>query len=332
MTGVGVARRPDHGREGQARHRHEGNVEGQPSRGNGESASGGGEQGEQRGAGHDGPLQEHGNPVLEAEEFHLATQETEPGGAGERPAGDEHHAEHRPGGQQPTRRPEHDEGRPQQLAHGRAREQRRLDRVRTVVTGRREVDQGAADRRSRQSDQLADGREGNHLLVNGKVTPVLDAMSGKPQRWRIVNVANGRFMRLSVPGQTIYRIGGDAGLIDRPAAVRPVSMVPDPADPKRRISESNPDAGLILVPGERAEVVITPQGELGDEITVEWHDLPRGRHEVTSEPDGTLEYGHNGLPVLRGGAGHPEAEQRLRVGLAVDQGMMTFLELRYDRE
>jgi FtsP/CotA-like multicopper oxidase with cupredoxin domain len=51
--------------------------------------------------------------------------------------------------------------------------------------------------------QLADGREGNHLLVNGQELPTVDVTAGRPQRWRIVNVANGRLLRLSVHGQTL---------------------------------------------------------------------------------------------------------------------------------
>lgn len=141
--------------------------------------------------------------------------------------------------------------------------------------------------------QLADGREGNHLLVNGREVPSFEVTAGKPERWRFVNVSNGRFMRLSIPGQTMYRIGGDAGLIGHPEAVRNVSMFPDPADPKRRISEPDPTTGLLLVPGERAEVVITPRGSPGEEITVENHDFPRGRHDVLQAKDGSLAYGHN---------------------------------------
>ncbi len=157
--------------------------------------------------------------------------------------------------------------------------------------------------------QLADGREGNHLLVNGRETPTVEVTAGRPQRWRIVNVANGRFLRLSIPGQTVYRIGGDAGLIEYPEKVRPVAMLPNPADPKRRISEPNPDSGLLLVPGERAEVVITPRGTPGEEITVEWHDFPRGRHDVAEADDGGLAFGHN----FNDGKAEPKPLMRLRI-------------------
>ena len=162
--------------------------------------------------------------------------------------------------------------------------------------------------------QLADGREGNHLLVNGREAPTFEVTAGKPERWRIVNVANGRFIRLSVPGQTMYRIGGDAGLIGHPQQIRNVSMFPDAADPKRRISEPDPTTGLVLVPGERAEVVITPRGAPGDEITVEAHDLPRGRHDVLTEKDGGMAYGHN----FDDGKADPKPLLRLRITAATD--------------
>jgi FtsP/CotA-like multicopper oxidase with cupredoxin domain len=162
--------------------------------------------------------------------------------------------------------------------------------------------------------QLADGREGNHLLVNGQELPTVDVTAGRPQRWRIVNVANGRFLRLSVPGQTLYRIGGDAGLIEYPEKVRPIAMLPDPADAKRRISDANPDDGLLLVPGERAEVVITPRGAVGDEINVEWHDFPRGRHAVEESAEG-LAYGHN----FNDGKADPKPLMRLRITATTPQ-------------
>ena len=54
----------------------------------------------------------------------------------------------------------------------------------------------------------------NVLLVNGRELPTVVLRKGVPQRWRIVNVANGRFMRLSFPAEwQPYRIGGDGGLL-----------------------------------------------------------------------------------------------------------------------
>ena len=45
------------------------------------------------------------------------------------------------------------------------------------------------------------GREGNYVLVNGRIRPTLRARSGAPQRWRIVNAAKSRFFCLDLDGQ-----------------------------------------------------------------------------------------------------------------------------------
>ena len=86
------------------------------------------------------------------------------------------------------------------------------------------------------STGMAFGREGGYVLVNGKVRPRLVARSGAPQRWRIVNAAKSRFFQIDLDGQKMTRIGGDGGLLARPVTL---------------------DA-LVLAPGERADVVVTP--------------------------------------------------------------------------
>ena len=55
------------------------------------------------------------------------------------------------------------------------------------------------------------GREGAHLLVNGKVHPTLRARAGALQRWRIVNAAKSRFFFLDLDGQPFTMIGSDGG-------------------------------------------------------------------------------------------------------------------------
>src|SRR5690606_10279604 len=67
----------------------------------------------------------------------------------------------------------------------------------------------------------ANGREGNLLLVNGKHVPEFTLERGVPLRLRLINAANARIMRLSFPeGLEVYRIGGDAGLLPAPRAVK----------------------------------------------------------------------------------------------------------------
>jgi FtsP/CotA-like multicopper oxidase with cupredoxin domain len=134
---------------------------------------------------------------------------------------------------------------------------------------------------------LLDGREGNTLLVNGRAPQTVNVRIGEPQRWRLVNVANARFMRLSFPTNA-WRIGGDAGLIAHPEEISPIPQVPDPEEPGQTMSDPDPDKGLLLTPGERAEVLFTATGKPGDVIEVKWHDFPRGRHAPFRRDDGTI--------------------------------------------
>lgn len=119
------------------------------------------------------------------------------------------------------------------------------------------------------------GRIGNTLLVNGKVGQELEVQIGRPQRIRMVNTSNSRFMRVSLPGHTLYRIGGDAGLLAQPIAIAPIQQVYVNG---KMISDPDLSKGLLLTPGERADVVFIPNGQNGDTLALEWHDVARGRH------------------------------------------------------
>jgi hypothetical protein len=68
---------------------------------------------------------------------------------------------------------------------------------------------------------MAFGREGNHLLINGREHPNLIARSGAPQRWRIVNAAKSRYFLLELSDQSFVQIGGDGGLQERPEKTDP---------------------------------------------------------------------------------------------------------------
>lgn len=135
---------------------------------------------------------------------------------------------------------------------------------------------------------LLDGREGDTLLVNGRADRVLNVRRGEPQRWRLVNVSNARFMRVSIPGHVLWRVGGDAGLVEHPERIMPAGH----GDGHGGHSGPDPEGGLLLVPGERAEVVYTPTGRAGSTIAVEWHDFPRGRHAPFLQDDGTIGLDH----------------------------------------
>ena len=88
------------------------------------------------------------------------------------------------------------------------------------------------------------GREGNHVLVNGRTDRRLLARSGAPQRWRIVNAAKSRYFFLELEGQAFRTIGGDGGLQEYAV---------------------DSDA-VLLTAGERADVIVRPQGKPGSEL------------------------------------------------------------------
>ena len=90
------------------------------------------------------------------------------------------------------------------------------------------------------------GREGEVLLVNGKVMPEIPIRSGEVQRWRILNTSAGRFYRLSIPGQTFLHVGTDGGLFERP------------------VERSE----LLLATAERAEILVRGTGKPGERVVV----------------------------------------------------------------
>lgn len=106
------------------------------------------------------------------------------------------------------------------------------------------------------------GREGNILLVNGKVRPQLKVRKGKQQRWRIINAARARYYTIRLPEHTFVKLGGDSGLAERSEEV----------------------ARIILVPGERIDLVFTPSDEPGASRWMQWIPTERGFGSVFNRP------------------------------------------------
>lgn len=98
------------------------------------------------------------------------------------------------------------------------------------------------------------GREGETLLVNGKVLPTVLAQPGLPVRFRLVNAAVARYFALGLEGHVFTQVGNDGGYLAAPKQV---------AEP-------------LVVPGGRADVVLFPEGEPGDVLTVRWLPFERG--------------------------------------------------------
>jgi FtsP/CotA-like multicopper oxidase with cupredoxin domain len=155
------------------------------------------------------------------------------------------------------------------------------------------------------AEQQLNGREGNLLLVNGRNVPTLIVRAGVPQRFRIINAANGRGFLLSVPGQDLWRIGGDQGLLDEAEVIEPLPEA-RPGGGVEHFVPPFPTAGHLLTPSERADLVFVPRGKPGDELTLRWHDFGRGRHTTEYDDGGNIILGHildDGLrpsrPLLR---------------------------------
>jgi FtsP/CotA-like multicopper oxidase with cupredoxin domain len=106
------------------------------------------------------------------------------------------------------------------------------------------------------------GREGDTLLVNGKQNPTLVARAGLRQRWRLVNAARSRYFQVTIAGLTFTKIGGDGGLASEPKET---------------------DA-LVLTPGERADVLVTPRGAPGSTLSVKWVPFDRGYGATYNRP------------------------------------------------
>jgi FtsP/CotA-like multicopper oxidase with cupredoxin domain len=104
------------------------------------------------------------------------------------------------------------------------------------------------------------GRQGKTLLVNGAASPVVHWRVGSLERFRIVNVANGRFFNLSLPGYSWRVIGTDGGLI------------PEPYDTER----------LLISPGERYDVLLVVHGQPGTRATLMNEPYERG-HDASKE-------------------------------------------------
>ena len=79
------------------------------------------------------------------------------------------------------------------------------------------------------------GREGNHVLVDGRKRPTLTVRNGALQRWRIVNSAKSRYFQLQLDNLQAFQ------LIDVDGGHMEYSV-------ERQV--------IVLAPGERADVLV----------------------------------------------------------------------------
>lgn len=106
------------------------------------------------------------------------------------------------------------------------------------------------------------GREGEVLLVNGKVMPRLKVRKGKQQRWRVINAARARYYLIKHNETSLIKLGGDNGLAER----------------SEQLNE------IKVVPSERADFVFTPSDEPGTEEILYWQPIDRGWGTAFNRP------------------------------------------------
>jgi FtsP/CotA-like multicopper oxidase with cupredoxin domain len=112
------------------------------------------------------------------------------------------------------------------------------------------------------------GREGDVRLVNGRQEPELEIAGGSIERWRVVNTANTRFVRLSIGERPFTIIGTDGGLTAEPLLATEV----------------------LVTPGERLDLAVGPFEE-GEQLAVEALPYDRGKGETDREDFATLRVG-----------------------------------------
>jgi FtsP/CotA-like multicopper oxidase with cupredoxin domain len=84
-----------------------------------------------------------------------------------------------------------------------------------------------------------DGREGDTLLINGKVMPNIHMHAGQTERWRFINASSARYFMLHLEGKPFLIVGTDGGLIEQPIEATRV----------------------LITPGERIEILVGPFNE-----------------------------------------------------------------------
>ena len=112
------------------------------------------------------------------------------------------------------------------------------------------------------------GREGNIRLVNGKAEPELTIAAGQVERWRIINAASARYVRLSIGGKPFRLLGTDGGLIEAPVEV----------------------AEVLLAAADRVDLAVGPFTE-GEVLAIEALPYNRGTGQRKTERFATLKVG-----------------------------------------
>lgn len=131
---------------------------------------------------------------------------------------------------------------------------------RVLVLDDVDLDETGQLRLDPDDEDVAMGRHGDTILVNGRERPSIEVATGTTERWRIVNAANGRYFALELPGHEFVIVGGDGGSL----AAAEITDI------------------LRVAPGERYDVLVTIAAEPGTYTWLRSAAVDRGHMEVPS--------------------------------------------------
>jgi FtsP/CotA-like multicopper oxidase with cupredoxin domain len=149
----------------------------------------------------------------------------------------------------------------------RATEEPEFDRERVLVLSDVKLDASGQVAVSEDGERRG-GREGNVRLVNGTSEPELMMWGGQVERWRIINAASSRYVRMSIGRRPFQVVGTGGGMLERPTVTRDV----------------------LLTPGDRIDVAVGPFAP-GEVISVLSEPYDRGLGERTAEQFATVRVG-----------------------------------------
>jgi FtsP/CotA-like multicopper oxidase with cupredoxin domain len=136
----------------------------------------------------------------------------------------------------------------------RAPDEPTVDAERVLVLDDVDLDDAGRLRLAADAEDVALGRHGDVILVNGMERPGIEVAAGTTERWRIVNAANGRYFALELAGHEFVVVGGDGG--------------PSPAAHTTDV--------LLIAPGERFDVLLTIAAEAGTRAWLRSAPVDRG--------------------------------------------------------
>jgi FtsP/CotA-like multicopper oxidase with cupredoxin domain len=183
----------------------------------------------------------------------------------------------------------------------RAADEPTFDRERVFVLSDVMLD-GSGQVAAVDADDRLGGREGNLRLVNGTSEPELMMWGGQVERWRIINAASSRYVRVSIGRRPFRVLGTGGGMLEGHTVTR--------------------DA--LLTPGDRIDVAVGPF-EPGEVIAVLSEPYDRGMGERRAEVFATVRVGP-AAPSRSSVFDRPRAIVPLVEGAAAPTREVTFTE------